>query len=112
MTEYLVLSLLHLRLTKLLKILQKSFKLRSCTDLEFKNRKRPCLLFDLKQCTAPCVNKVSKKEYDSQVNDTVKFFQGNQKGIFNKLRKTNVSFSKNQNYEKATEMRDSLQSLS
>jgi len=94
-----------------IKTLQKSFKLRSCTDIEFKNRKRPCLLFDLKQCSAPCVNKVSKKEYDSQVNDTIKFFQGSQKGIFNKLEKQMLVFSQNKNYEKAAEMRDSLQSL-
>jgi len=71
----------------------------------------PRLLFDLKQCSAPCVNKVSKKEYNSQVNDTLKFFQGNQKGIFNKLEKQMLVFSQNQNYEKAAEMRDSLQSL-
>ena len=94
-----------------IKILQKSFKLRSCTDLEFKNRKRPCLLYDLKQCSAPCVQKVSRKEYSEQVVDTVKFFQGNQKKIFDKLEKQMTFFSQNQNYEKAAEIRDSLQSL-
>tara|TARA_B100000965_G_scaffold388732_1_gene393587 strand:+ start:2313 stop:4115 length:1803 start_codon:yes stop_codon:yes gene_type:complete len=94
-----------------IKILQKSFKLRSCSDLEFKNRKRPCLLFDLKQCSAPCVQKVTQKEYSNQVEDTVKFFQGNQKKIFDKLEKQMIYFSKNQNYEKAAEIRDSLQSL-
>ena len=94
-----------------IKILQKSFKLRSCTDLEFKNRKRPCLLYDLKQCTAPCVKKVSQKQYNNQVEDTVKFFQGNQKKIFDKLEKQMINFSQNQNYEKAAEIRDSLQSL-
>ena len=101
-----------LKTDKVIKILQKSFKLRSCTDLEFKNRKRPCLLFDLKQCTAPCVNRSFKKRIcNSQVNDTLKFFQGNQKGIFNKLEKQMLVFSQNQNYEKAAEIRDSLQSL-
>ena len=94
-----------------IKILQKSFKLRSCTDLEFKNRKRPCLLYDLKQCSAPCVQKVSRKEYSEQVVDTVKFFQGDQKKIFDKLEKQMTFFSQNQNYEKAAEIRDSLQSL-
>ncbi len=94
-----------------IKILQKSFKLRNCTDLEFNNRKRPCLLYDLKQCSAPCVQKVTKKEYSNQVEDTVKFFQGNQKKIFDKLEKQMIYFSQHQNYEKAAEIRDSLQSL-
>src|SRR6056300_592087 len=78
-----------LKTDKVIKILQKSFKLRSCTDLEFKNRKRPCLLFDLKQCSAPCVKYVSQKDYEKQ----------------------EIFFSKNENYEKAAEVRDSIQSL-
>jgi excinuclease ABC subunit C len=100
-----------LKTDKVIKILQKSFKLRSCSDLEFKNRKRPCLLFDLKQCSAPCVKYVSQKDYEKQVGDTIKFFQGSQKSIFDKLEKQMISFSKNENYEKAAEVRDSIQSL-
>lgn len=100
-----------LKTDKVIKILQKSFKLRSCSDLEFKNRKRPCLLYDLKQCSAPCVNYVNKNEYDNQVEDTIKFFQGSQKKIFDKLEKQMIFFSESQNYEKAAELRDSLQSL-
>lgn len=100
-----------LKTDKVIKILQKSFKLRSCTDLEFKNRKRPCLLYDLKQCSAPCVKYVSQKDYEKQVSDTVKFFQGSQKSIFDKLEKQMIFFSKNENYEKAAEVRDSIQSL-
>ena len=96
---------------KLIKILQKSFKLRSCNDSEFKNRTRPCLLYDLKQCSAPCVSKVDENEYKNQVSDTIKFFQGSQKKIFNKLEKQMVYFSESQNYEKAAELRDSIQSL-
>ena len=100
-----------LKTDKVIKILQKSFKLRSCTDLEFKNRKRPCLLFDLKQCSAPCVKYVSQKDYEKQVSDTIKFFQGSQKSIFDKLEKQMIFFSKNENYEKAAEVRESIQSL-
>ncbi len=100
-----------LKTDRVIKILQKSFKLRSCNDQEFKNRNRPCLLYDLKQCSAPCVSKVSQNDYKSQVSDTVKFFQGNQKKIFDKLEKQMVYFSESQNYEKAAELRDSIQSL-
>ncbi len=100
-----------LKTDKVIKILQKSFKLRSCNDSEFKNRTRPCLLYDLKQCSAPCVSKVDEIEYKNQVSDTIKFFQGSQKKIFNKLEKQMVYFSESQNYEKAAELRDSIQSL-
>ena len=100
-----------LKTEKVIKILQKSFKLRSCNDSEFKNRTRPCLLYDLKQCSAPCVSKVDENEYKNQVSDTIKFFQGSQKKIFNKLEKQMVYFSESQNYEKAAELRDSIQSL-
>ena len=100
-----------LKTDKVIKILQKSFKLRSCTDLEFKNRSRPCLLYDLKQCSAPCVKFVDQKQYAKQVANTRKFFQGNQKNILDKLEKQMIFFSKSQNYEKAAEFRDSLQSL-
>ena len=100
-----------LKTDKVIKILQKSFKLRSCTDLEFKNRSRPCLLYDLKQCSAPCVKFVDQKQYAKQVANTIKFFQGNQKNILDKLEKQMIFFSKSQNYEKAAEFRDSLQSL-
>ena len=100
-----------LKTDKVIKILQKSFKLRSCNDSEFKNRTRPCLLYDLKQCSAPCVSKVDENEYKNQVSDTIKFFQGSQKKIFHKLEKQMVYFSESQNYEKAAELRDSIQSL-
>lgn len=100
-----------LKTDKVIKILQKSFKLRSCNDSEFKNRTRPCLLFDLKQCSAPCVSKVDENEYKNQVSDTIKFFQGSQKKIINKLERQMVYFSESQNYEKAAELRDSIQSL-
>ena len=100
-----------LKTDKVIKILQKSFKLRSCNDSEFKNRTRPCLLYDLKQCSAPCVSKVDENEYKNQVSDTIKFFQGSQRKIFNKLEKQMVYFSESQNYEKAAELRDSIQSL-
>ena len=69
------------------------------------------MLYDLKQCSAPCVSKVDENEYKNQVSDTIKFFQGSQKKIFNKLEKQMVYFSESQNYEKAAELRDSIQSL-
>ena len=100
-----------LKTDKVLKILQKIFKLRSCTNQEFKNRSRPCLLYDIKQCSAPCVGKVSLNEYDKQVNKTISFFKVNQNNITNDLEKEMLIASKLLKYERASEIRDSIQSL-
>ena len=96
---------------KVLKILQKIFQLRSCTNQEFKNRSRPCLLYDIKQCSAPCVGKVSYDDYKHQVQNTIDFFKGNQNDITKDLEKEMLTASKLQKYERASEIRDSIQSL-
>ena len=54
--------------------LQKTFLLRSCSDSIFTNRSRPCLLFDIKRCSAPCVKKISEKDYKESINDAKKFY--------------------------------------
>ena len=59
--------------------LQKAFLLRSCSDTVFNNRTRPCLLYDIKRCSAPCVNYISKKKYDESIQDAKKFLNGNTK---------------------------------
>ncbi len=100
-----------LKTDKVLKILQKIFKLRSCNNREFQNRKRPCLLYDIKQCSAPCVGKVNYDEYNKQVVKTINFFKGNQNSITKDLEKEMLIASKLLNYERASEIRDSIQSL-
>ena len=52
-----------------LKFIQKTFKLRTCRDSFFKNRSRPCLLYQIKKCTAPCVNYISREDYLEEVNN-------------------------------------------
>ena len=54
--------------------LQKTFLLRSCADSIFNNRKRPCLLYDIKRCSAPCVEYISKENYSENIKDAKKFF--------------------------------------
>ncbi len=100
-----------LKTEKVLKILQKTFKLRSCTNQEFRNRQRPCLLYDIKQCSAPCVNKVSLSEYGKQVKNTISFFKGDKNNITKNLEIEMLKASKDQRYENASELRDSIQSL-
>jgi excinuclease ABC subunit C len=57
-------------------ILQKVFLLRSCRDVSFKNRQRPCLMYQIKRCSAPCVNKISSVEYKKSVEAAIKFLEG------------------------------------
>ena len=69
--------------------LQKTFLLRSCTDTVFNNRKRPCLLYDIKRCSAPCVNYISMEKYNESILDAKKFLSGNTKSIEGKLNRIN-----------------------
>ena len=61
--------------------LQKTFLLRSCSKGTFNNRSRPCLLYDIKRCSAPCVNYISEKDYLESIEDAKKFLGGNTKKI-------------------------------
>jgi excinuclease ABC subunit C len=66
-------------------ILTRLFPLRQCTDEELKRRTRPCLLYSIKRCIAPCVGKCSKEEYDTFVDGAVKFLKGQDKEILKEL---------------------------
>ena len=57
--------------------LQKAFLLRSCSENTFNNRSRPCLLYDIKRCSAPCVGYVDKTQYNESIKDAKKFLSGN-----------------------------------
>ena len=91
--------------------LQKTFLLRSCSDSYFSNRSRACLLYDIKRCSAPCVKKISEKNYRESINDAKKFLSGNTKGIEKKLQKLMERASLNQAYEEAIRLRDRIKSL-
>ena len=91
--------------------LQKAFLLRSCSDTVFNNRTRPCLLYDIKRCSAPCVKYISIKNYDETIQDAKKFLNGNTKKIESKLNKLMVNASKNQMYEEAGRLRDRIKSI-
>ena len=88
--------------------LQKIFLLRSCKDSVFNNRTRPCLLYDIKRCSAPCVNNITKKNYDESIDDAKKFLNGNTKKILSKLNKSMTNASNNKMYEEAGRLRDRI----
>lgn len=68
-----------------LDLLQRMFPLRQCSDQELARRKRPCILYDMKRCIAPCVSKCTREEYDSYVEKTIKFLRGHDKEILKDL---------------------------
>tara|TARA_B100001123_G_scaffold449810_1_gene616851 strand:- start:829 stop:2688 length:1860 start_codon:yes stop_codon:yes gene_type:complete len=91
--------------------LQKIFLLRSCSDSIFSNRKRPCLLYDIKRCSAPCVGYISKKKYEDSIKDAKNFLNGNTNRIKSKLEKLMQISSIKQMYEEAARLRDRIKSI-
>ena len=94
-----------------IKILQKIFQLRVCDDTVFKNRERPCILYQIKRCSAPCVEHISVKEYNSTVNDAIDFISGKSRRIQKNLSKEMEKASKDLDYEKAAIARDRIKAL-
>ena len=91
--------------------LQKAFLLRSCSDNVFNNRTRPCLLYDIKRCSAPCVNFITKAKYQESILDAKKFLSGKTKTIESKLNKLMLIASEKQMYEEAGRLRDRIKSI-
>ena len=94
-----------------IKILQKVFLLRVCNDSVFKNRDRPCILYQIKRCSAPCVNHLSKNEYSKLVSDALLFLSGKSKNIQKKMSIEMEGYSKKMDYEKAAVLRDRIKAL-
>ena len=94
-----------------IKILQKVFMLRVCDDNVFKNRERPCILYQIKRCSAPCVGHINEKDYKKTVNDAVNFISGKSRRIQENLSQEMERASKELNYEKAALARDRIKAL-
>ena len=94
-----------------IKILQKIFLLRVCDDTVFKNRKRPCILYQIKRCSAPCVGHIGEQDYKKTVDDAVDFISGKSRRIQKKISKEMEIASKELDYEKAALSRDRIKAL-
>ncbi|WP_367364071.1 excinuclease ABC subunit UvrC [Candidatus Tisiphia endosymbiont of Nedyus quadrimaculatus] len=95
-----------------LKELQKIFKLRSCSDNYFKNRKRPCLQYQIGRCSAPCVGKIGKEDYSELVNQVRDFLTGKTKELQKTLSDKMEQLSLQLRFEAAAEIRDRIKALS
>ena len=94
-----------------LNALQKLFLLRSCTDSFFNNRDRPCLLYQIKRCSAPCVGRIDDTAYDSLVADAKSFLDGKSSAVQAKLAKEMESAAEVLDFERAAMVRDRLRAL-
>jgi excinuclease ABC subunit C len=94
-----------------LNALQKLFLLRSCTDSFFANRDRPCLLYQIKRCSAPCVGRISEDDYAELVGDAQAFLQGRSTATQAKLAKAMEAAADGMDYELAAIFRDRLKAL-
>ncbi|HXG82382.1 MAG TPA: excinuclease ABC subunit UvrC [Sphingomicrobium sp.] len=97
--------------TATLNALQKLFLLRSCSDSFFANRTRPCLLYQIKRCSAPCVGRISEADYAQLVEDAKNFLAGKSTGVQARLGKLMAEAAQKQDYELAAVYRDRLRAL-
>lgn len=93
-------------------LIQKAFLLRSCRDSVFKTRHRPCMLYQIKRCSAPCVaDKISKEDYRVLVSEAIAFLEGKNSKIQQELSIKMEKASENLDYEKAIVLRDRIRTL-
>ncbi len=91
--------------------LQRVFLLRNCTDAMFASRTRPCLMFQIKRCSAPCVGKVSEADYARLVADAERFLQGRNTDVQANLAAEMAQASEAMEFERAAALRDRIRAL-
>lgn len=94
-----------------IQLLQKVFRLRTCENTVFANRSRPCLLYQIERCTAPCVGYISEDDYQHDVAHASMFLQGREQQVMDELSQKMTAAAESQSYELAAAYRDRIQSL-
>ena len=94
-----------------IQLMQRVFRIRTCEDSVFNYRSRPCLLYQIKRCTAPCVHFIDEARYAEDVAEAVSFLQGREDQVVSRLVKRMESAATNTNYEEAMTYRDQIRSL-
>ena len=91
--------------------LQRVFMLRNCSDAMFETRTRPCLQYQIKRCTAPCVGRISAQDYGESVSDAQRFLSGKSTQIQETLAKQMAKASEAMEFERAAALRDRIRAM-
>src|SRR5687767_3214015 len=95
-----------------IQLLQRVFQLRTCEDTVFEHRSRPCLLHQIKRCTAPCTGRIAAPQYAEDVANAALFLEGREDDVIGNLSKKMQVASEARQYEQAAAYRDQVRALS
>ncbi|QDK38210.1 excinuclease ABC subunit UvrC [Bdellovibrio sp. NC01] len=94
-----------------IRFLNRTFKIRDCTDVMFKTRTRPCMTYQIGRCTAPCVKYVGQEEYKQEVEGAKLFLKGQNKKVIKTMKEKMMAAADEEKFEVAARLRDSIESI-
>jgi len=94
-----------------IRFLNRTFKIRDCTDAMFKSRKRPCMTHQIGRCTAPCVQYINSENYRAEVEGALLFLKGKNKSVVKTMKARMMTAAEEEKFEVAARLRDSIEAI-